>query len=174
MELREVKQRFFALRNGLLADMLRKQCAAPHKLIFGLNIPQLREIAAEAGTDPALGRELWADADCRESRLLAPMVMAPDADAFGLMREVRTPEEADILCHRLLRRCPGAVAEAEAALTDADPMVRYCGLRLLLNLLPEAREAARRAADTVPFHPLTDGPVRQIRSQLADEEDNLL
>lgn len=174
MTLREVKQQFFALRNGLLADMLRKQGVATHKLIFGLNIPQLREIAGRAGTDDALAAELWADAGCRESRLLAPMVASASAGALALAAEVQTVEEADILCHRLLRRCPGAAAGAEKAIASANPLERYCGLRLLLNLLPESADAARRAAAQVEFHPVTDAAVRQINSALANAEESAL
>lgn len=167
MELRDVKQRFFALRNGLLAEMMRKQCASPHKLIFGLNLPQIKGIAAEAGTDAALGAQLWADTDCRESRLLAPMLLPADAGALRMLTETLTPEEADILCHSLLRRCPGAEQAAIEALPSQEALVRYGALRLLLNLLPASRAALAEAAGSVPFHPLTDAIVRQIQSELS-------
>ncbi len=171
MTLRDVKQRFFALRNGLLADMLRKQRIAPHKLIFGLNVPQLKEIAAEAGVDAPLAAALWADADCRESRLLAPMISPASADAFAMMAEVRSTEEADLLCHSLLRRCPGAVEAAQTALAHPDPTVRYCALRLLMNLMPACRKAAGAAIDCLPPHPLTDAVARQIRLELSYVDD---
>lgn len=168
MELREVKQRFFALRNGLLADMLRKQCALPHKMIFGLNLPQIREIAAEAGTDAALAAQLWADTEVRESRLLAPMVTPAEAARLAWLGEVRTVEEADVVCHRLLRHCPGAEQAALEALGSEEPLVRYAALRLLLNLLPQSRPALERVLPTIEFHALTDGIVRQINRELAD------
>lgn len=159
MELKDVKQRFFALRNGLLADMLRKQTADPHRMIFGLNLPQLREIAAETGKDAVLADALWADKDCRESRLLAPMVCPFESLRFNWLKEVRTEEEADILCHRLLRHQPGA-AEAAAKLADEseDPLMIYAAMRLLVNLMPGA------AAVAVPLarkHPSV-APSRQI------------
>lgn len=170
MELREVKQQFFALRNGLLADMLRKQCQLTQKVIFGLNLPQIRDIALRAGEDAELAALLWADVDCRESRLLAPMLRPADAAALTWLSEVRTVEEADVICHRLLRRCPGAVDAALDALADERPLVRYAALRLLLNLLPGSSPAAADAIDTLPFHPLTDAVVRQLRSEIADAE----
>lgn len=172
MTVREVKQRFFSLRNGLLADMLRKQCATPNKLIFGLNLPQLKEIAAEAGVDPELAHELWADVECRESRLLAPMVSEPAAEALRMISEVRTPEESDVVCHSLLRRCPGAREAALEALNAPTPIERYCALRLLLNLMPEASDAALKAVATVEFHPLTDGLVRQLRQAVEESAPN--
>lgn len=173
MEIREVKLQFFALRNGLLADMLRKQCALPHRIIFGLNLPQIKAIADRAGIDADLAAQLWADTDCRESRLLAPMVSDPSAAGhLARLEEFRSVEEADVACHRLLRHCPGALAAAERALGSDTPLTRYAALRLLLNLMPEpeAAKAAARAVDAVPFHPLTDATVRQIRSELADAD----
>lgn len=166
MTLREVKQRFFALRNGLLADMMRKQCADPHKLIFGLNLPQIKAIAAEAGADKALAAELWADADCRESRLLAPMLMPAEESSLALLSQLRTVEEADVACHSLLRRCPGAADTAMEALGSPEPLTRYAALRLLMNLMPQSAPIARKALESLEFHPLTDAVARQIRTEL--------
>lgn len=167
MELREVKQRFFAMRNGLLGDSLRKQCSLPHKLIFGLNIPQLKEIAAECGKDASLAEALWADSGCRESRLLAPMI-CPDFRPQWL-EETLSPEEADIICHSMLRRMEGAAALAITLASSPEPLVRYGAVRLILNLLPGAIDEARRLAAVIPPHPLT----RAVMTQLADEIDFL-
>ncbi len=166
----EVRRQFFTFRNGLLADMLRKQAQLPQKVIFGLNLPQLREIAAQCGEDEALALELWADTDCREARLLATMLRKPSAKALDWLDEVFTVEEADVVCHRLLRRCPGAANKAREGLASDNPMVRYAALRLILNLLPEEKELANQALNTLEFHPLTDGIARQLRRQLDDEE----
>ena len=74
MTIQEIKKEFFAMRNGMLGDTLRK-AGMPYAVIFGLNIPQLGEIARRAQEDTAerdaLARELWADTKVRESRLLA-------------------------------------------------------------------------------------------------------
>lgn len=164
MEFREAKQQFFALRNGLLADTLRKQCALPYKLIFGLNVIQLREIAAQAGKDAGLAKQLWADSDCRESRLLAPMVK-PEPDLQWLA-EVRTPEEADILCHASLRCHPDAETAAAEAVRSDNPMIRYAGIRLLLNLLPSSTETARKVLESLPADTLTAGIARQLSQEL--------
>ncbi len=164
MELREAKQQFFALRNGLLADTLRKQCALPYKLIFGLNIIQLREIAAQAGTDADLAERLWADADCRESRLLAPMVM-PEPELQWLA-DVRTPEETDILCHASLRHHPEAERAAARAARSEDPLTRYAGIRLLFNLLPSSKEMAQSVLENLPEDPMTAGIAQQLRQEL--------
>lgn len=169
MELRDIKFRFFTLRNGLLADMLRKQMVSTHKLIFGLNLPQIKEIAKDA--DPKFAHELWAEKDCRESRLLAPMLMEPTAEALEMLKEMQTPEEADVACHSLLRRCPGATEAAMEAAGSDEPMTRYAGLRLLMNLMPGAAQTAACIVENIPFHPMTDGVVRQLRQELEYVDD---
>lgn len=129
MTIREIRQKFYALRNGLLADTLRKG-GISHEIIFGLNVPQLSEIAREVKASSsaedaetmnllALGRELWADRKSRESRLLAcwliPAGEISGEEAMEMMKDVMTREEADILAFRLLRYHPQAREIAEKA-----------------------------------------------------------
>ena len=68
------------MRNGMLSDTSCK-AGMPYAVIFGLNIPQLGEIARRAQEDTAerdaLARELWADTKVRESRLLACWLFNP-------------------------------------------------------------------------------------------------
>lgn len=167
MELKDAKQRFFALRNGLLADTLREQAAIGHRLIFGLNLPQLMQIATEAGTDAELADRLWADSDCRESRLLAPMVCPRTAPRLHWLAEVTSVEEADVVCHRLLRHQPGALEAAAAQAGADDPLLRYAALRLLLNLMPGSAEVATPLARNATGHPLTASVARQILDYFA-------
>ncbi|MBD5363113.1 MAG: hypothetical protein HDR81_09945 [Bacteroides sp.] len=169
MEFKEIKQQFFALRNGLLADTLRKQASLPHKLIFGLNIIQLRQLAAQIGKDKPLAEALWADSDCRESRLLAPMIQ-PEPQ-LSWIEDVRTPEEADILCHASLRHHPRALELAQEKAHDPSPLMRYSALRLILNLLPtnpEALKAGKLILQTLPDHPLTRGIAAQLTESISD------
>lgn len=68
-----IKRRFYAMRNGIIADTLRK-AGLGYKIIFGLNLPQITEIASGLTADADLAEELWADRRTRESMLLAPML----------------------------------------------------------------------------------------------------
>lgn len=122
---REARQRMFAFRNGIVADTLR--CAGlPHEVIFGLNLPQISEIAKDILKDSEtnaheLGLRLWADAKCRETRLLALRLLNPaKADPgflTGLIGSIRSREEADVMRLWLMRRLPEN-PEAEKALCD--------------------------------------------------------
>ena len=146
-----VKRRMFAMRNGVVADVLRKG-GSPFRIIFGLNLPQLVEIAQEFGKDRALALTLWANGSTRESMLLAPMLMPVDGMPLPLAREwcseVPSAEVADILCHRLLKHMDYAPALAaglaEAGNTDLE---RYTGVRLAFNIYMRNPQAARQVVD---------------------------
>ncbi len=114
--LQPIKHEFMAYRNGIVADTLRK-AGYPQSVIFGLNLPQLTEIARRvkerAAPDElsATARELWSDKNVRESRLLAAYLLDPAMPLYAIetiCADVQTPEEADILVFRWLRHSPHA------------------------------------------------------------------
>jgi len=151
--MQNVKRRFFAMRNGVIADTLRR-AGSPFHVIFGLNLPQLVEIASEIAPEDAvsLAEKLWDNRTTRESMLLAPMLMRRESidrtKAERLMREAPCAEVADVLCHRLLRHLPFAPGLAAALAGDESPEVRYAALRLMFNLVSShTQEAAQMARD---------------------------
>lgn len=111
MDLREIHNRFFSFRNGIVAKTFH-DAGSPHARIFGLQLPQLGAIAREAGYDEKLARQLWSENDCREARLLACYLFDPETiteeEALEMAKGVVSREEADILSWRLLRRMPEA------------------------------------------------------------------
>ena len=189
--LQRVKRRFYALRNGALAGQLR-QGGLAYRVNFGLNIPQIKEIAAETTewglTDNdrfALASELWNNKGTRESQLLAPMLVpvtdfTPE-EAMKWMAEAETSEVADHLCHSLLRKLPfaGNLISDTLGETNATTMQRYTALRLALALLvagrlPEPLKApVKKASENSLTEPLTASVARQFLSELAfAEEEN--
>lgn len=108
-KMKSVKHLFMTYRNGIVADSLRK-AGMPYGVIFGLQLPQLREIARSIGDDIDLARELWRDRNVRESRLLALAIFpAPSLsleEARSMALDVQTREEADLLPFLLLRHTP--------------------------------------------------------------------
>ena len=81
--MKEIKHLFFTYRNGAVADTLRRY-GMPYKIIFGLDIPRIAEIAR--GLQPS------------------------EDYCMRLASEVITQEEADMLAFRLLKRMPFANA----------------------------------------------------------------
>lgn len=140
-----MRKEFFAFRNGIVADKLRK-AGDPHSVIMGCLLVDVmaiaqrqREAIGDDETLAALAQELWADTKSRECRLAAPMLYPPAMmtleTAMSWCEAVETVEVADNLCHKLLRRTPDADALFRQLIADERPLVKYTGYRLLLNLM---------------------------------------
>lgn len=188
-----VKRRFFAMRNGDLAAQMTAG-GIGYKINFGLNLPQISDIAAalrdgtldgadhrpDAAEFAQTARLLWANTTTRESLLLAPMLIDPDtlpaAEATAMLAACPTTEVADVLCLKLLKRHPDAEAIATGLYgrADAGTLGRYGALRLIMNLLAmnrcdlaTAREMAE--AETARNETLT----RRLAHQILDEVEFL-
>ncbi len=142
---REIRKEFFAFRNGIVADKLRK-AGDPHTMIMGCLLVDVqaivqrqREAIDDAQTLKALALELWNDTNSRECRLAAPMLYPAELmtleQALQWCLSVETIEVADNLCHKLLRHIAEADALFRQLIADERPLVKYTGYRLLLNLL---------------------------------------
>ena len=142
--IQSIKKLFYTYRNGLLADTL-KGYGDPHKTIFGLDLPQISNIAREYKPDMALAEALWKDQEVRESRLLAPYLFPieeiDEEKALQIAGDVRTREEADILSFKLLKRLSGCnrMLESLRQLSEQDtPDSRAYNL-VYTSLLPHLR-----------------------------------
>lgn len=129
----QIRKEFFVLRNGIIADTLRKG-GLEQKYIFGLQLPEIKGLAEKfrpADTDEAaiLARLLWEDRECREGRLLACHIMPSSAmtpaEATEWAEGVATREEADILAFRLLRYLTHAGTIAESLSVSDNPLKKY-------------------------------------------------
>ena len=72
-QMQEIKRRFFAMRNGIVAETIRRG-GLQYKMVFGLNLPQIAEIAEGLPHTQELAEQLWADSRTRESMMIAPML----------------------------------------------------------------------------------------------------
>lgn len=135
--IKSIKHNFLAFRNGVVSDTLRK-AGMPYKIIFGLQLPQISQIAREFGQNFELAEALWQDENVRESRLTACYIFPPEVvskeKALALAESVQTVEEADILAFRLLKRLPFAKELADELQKMDKPLASYCGKALLRNI----------------------------------------
>lgn len=147
--LQQLRRRLYAMRNGIVADALKKG-GCPYPLIYGVNLPQLNEIAREIGISEDDAEILWADKGLRESALLAPMIFPVEkltiAKARQLIESAAWEEEIDILCLKLIRNADFAAELAEELSNSNIPFKRYAGLRLWLNLINKYPHEALLAA----------------------------
>ena len=137
-KVQEIKKTFYAYRNGIIADRLRN-AGDCHAVIFGLNIPQIVNIANELGQDTHLARQLWNNSNSRESRMLAPMLFPCDElgydEACLWIEDVENVEIADNLCHKLLRKVDSAEKLFQKYANADKDLLRYVAFRLAMNLL---------------------------------------
>ncbi len=169
-----LKRRIYAMRNGVVADTLR-QSGCPHRFIFGLNLPQLNEIAESLEPSVELAEALWQDSASRESRLLAPMVYPREALTLDIARQladnVAWSEDADILCFKLLRHAPFAVELASELVAKDTRLARYTGLRLFFCLVSTYPNEALVAAKNELRH---DDAISGLANMLAQEAEFIL
>ncbi|MCX4259037.1 MAG: hypothetical protein OSJ34_04885 [Muribaculaceae bacterium] len=173
-DMQQIKRHFFAMRNGIVADVLRK-AGSPFRIIFGLTLPQITDVANATGKNAELARRLWDNKTTRCSMLLAPMIMPEDAiekaEALQWCADAPVAEVTDVLCHRLLCRLPYA-SEMVELLAEGDVSARYTSLRLALNLVrrPDARlDGWERMARDEEVR--GEAMTRMVAHQLADEID---
>lgn len=130
------------MRNGAIGEQLRRN-GLNYRIIFGLNMPQLAQIASDFPVDRDFALALWANTSTRESLLMAPMLYPADRltldDAMKLAGESPSVEVTDNLCHRLLSKAPFIPSIISHCLADSEerPFMRYCGLRLLRSHLTD-------------------------------------
>lgn len=102
---------FFIYRNGIVADNLRKIYPS-EVVIFGLTVAQFNELSQKYPHTLDLGLKLWNHKKDRESRLMAlyllPVKEIDKTLAKEMLMDVRSIEEADFLCFKILRHLPFA------------------------------------------------------------------
>lgn len=105
-----IKKELRASMNGILSAKMR-EAGMPFKLIFGVELPRLRNIACEFPQDEELANHLWQQ-NIRETRLLAIMLMPAESFteevAETWVNTMVTAEEAQILAMILLHKMPKA------------------------------------------------------------------
>lgn len=147
--MQEVKRRLFAMRNGAVAEAMRKQ-GAPYRIIFGLNLPQISEIARDFGPDTELALRLRDNVSTRESMLLAPMLFPVGELSYGValewLEKSPTTEVIDVACLKLIKRMPQAEALVEELSRRSEALSRYAALRLGANLLPAGMDRLEAVA----------------------------
>ena len=72
----EIKALLRPLMNGVLSQSLRER-GLRYRLIYGIELPRLKELAATLDKSHSLAQALWKE-DIRECRILAGMLQPPE------------------------------------------------------------------------------------------------
>ena len=148
--LQSVKRRFFAMRNGVIADTMRR-AGAPYRIVFGLNIPQIKEIAREFSFQAnLLSDPLWENVSTRESRLLAVLLKAESGCELNEIESIIASlqpgetEVADLIVMKLIKGRAFFDQLLERLRCSSRSIDRYIVLRMAYSLV-EADETRQRA-----------------------------
>ena len=133
---REIKGKLRLFMNGVLSQSLREK-GLKYRLIFGVELPRLREIAAGYEQNHELAQALWKE-DIGECKILAAYLQPAESFDAELadfwMESVHNTELADYLCMALLRRLPYASQKAFQWIASDNRMEVYTGFRLMSHL----------------------------------------
>lgn len=133
---REIKGKLRLFMNGVLSQSLREK-GLKYRLIFGVELPRLKEIAAGYEQSHDLAQALWKE-DIRECKILAAYLQPTDSFAPELadfwMESISNTELADYVCMALFRRLPYASQKAFQWIASENRMEAYTGFRLMSHL----------------------------------------
>ena len=140
--IKDIKKEFRAAMNGIASARMR-EAGAPYRLIFGVELPRLQEIAREFTPNHELAQELWNE-NVRESKILATMLMPierfyPEI-AYIWVDEIPTAELAQIATMCLFSRLTYAPSLAFEWIASDKEMRQLCGYLIITHLLRQGAE----------------------------------
>lgn len=134
--LKDIKTQFRLGMNGAVSKSMRDK-GLDYKLNFGIEIPRLKEIAAQYPKDHQLAQALWKE-NIRESKILAGMLQPVDsfypeiADIW--VEDMHYPEIAEQTCQNLFQYLPYASEKAFEWIADEREYFVACGYLILARL----------------------------------------
>jgi len=172
-ELNTIKSELRLYMNGVLAQSLRER-GLRYRLIFGVELPRLKEIASHYVPDHDLAQALWKE-DIRECRILAGFLQPAEtflpelADIW--LDAMHDTEIIDYTCMNLFRRVPYAKQKALQWIASEAVLTQYAGFRLMLHLL---RAHPLTEEHEEPFLTLRDKEELLDQAAAAEASDSLL
>lgn len=135
-KLKEIKQSFRLLMNGVTAQSLREKGLDYH-LNWGANLLHLQEMAKDYTPDHQLAQALWKE-NIRECKILATMLMPkegfPSDLAMLWIEQTRTQEIAEIASKNLYQHLPYASDMAFQLIASPEEMMQMHGFLILSGL----------------------------------------
>ena len=136
---RQIKAQLRLFMNGVLSQSLREK-GLQYRLIFGVELPRLQEIAANYEPNHELAQALWKE-DIRECKILAAYLQPTDTFDSELadfwMESIHNTELADYVCMALFRRLPYASQKAFQWMASETRIEVYTGFRLMTHLIAQ-------------------------------------
>lgn len=176
--LADIKKEFYTYRNGIVADALRKQ-GSPYKFIFGLNLPQLTEIAAHLEQSVEFAKLMLNNYTTRESQILASLILPKGIVdlrfALEWISKCKSQEAIDIFCLKQLSDKNLISKITDECCNSESDLMRYAALRLMFKILPDNTQYAKQyaAKELTKNNQLTRLAAMQLINEISfiEEED---
>mgnify|MGYP004699601611 FL=1 len=147
-QLRHIKRSLRGVMNGPVSASMRDKGLA-YKVIFGVELPRLQQMAADLPHTYELAAALWKE-NIRECRLLAGMLMPTermDADLATLwVEQMQYAEEAECTVLHLFSHEVWASVKAYEWIASDNEMFQLCGYLLLSRLFMQGSVPNNRDA----------------------------
>ena len=147
--LKNIKTQFRLGMNGAVSKSMRDK-GLDYKLNLGVEIPRLKEIAAQYPKDHQLAQALWKE-NIREAKILAGMLQPVDsfypeiADIW--VEDMHYPEIAEQTCQNLFQHLPYASEKAFEWIADEREYFAACGYLILARLFAKGQTLNERSAN---------------------------
>ena len=157
--IRNIKKELRANMNGIASTQMRRG-GMPHHVVWGIELPRLRNIAAEFAPDRSLGQRLWSE-NVRESQLLG-ILLTPAQEflpevADIWVHEARTPEAVSLLAMELIAPQPWATDMAFRWIAGTHPLASLCGWLTMCRLLRQGNKLMPRSEAELRDHASSRG-----------------
>lgn len=143
---KEIKQSFFLRMNGETARSMREKGLSYH-LNWGINLPDLKEIASHYDKDYHLAIALWKE-DIRECKILALMLMPPEKMLPEIVDvwigQTDTQELVELSAFYLYQYLDYASVIAFEWIATNDEYKQICGYHILSRLFMKGKEPDER------------------------------
>lgn len=147
-QLKEIKTQFRLSMNGVVSQSMREK-GLNYKLNFGVELPRLKQIAAEIEKNHDLAQALWKE-EIRESKIMAAMLQPIDtfypeiADIW--VENMPNIEIAELTCMNLFQHLPYAPAKSFQWIASEDEFAQICGYLTIARLLMQKGDMTERAS----------------------------
>lgn len=149
-KIKEIKAQFRLFMNGAVSHSMRKKGFEDYKLNFGIELPRIKEIAAQFEPNVAVAESLWLE-NIRECKILATMLYPKeefDVDTANLwVKQTPNIEIAQMLSMNLLQHLEFVPSLTFSWIASDNDLVQTIGFITISRLVPAKIRLEGRAAD---------------------------
>ena len=145
-KLKDIKRAFRLKMDGMASRSMREK-GLDYKINWGVNLPDLKEMAGAYGKDYDLAIALWKE-DIRECKILATLIMPPEqmlpevVDIW--MEQTNSQEMAELCAFNLYQHLDFAPEKAFKWISSNKEIEQICGYQILSRLFMKGQEPNER------------------------------